>query len=63
MFSAGFSIEQTVAYTGIDIGSIKNYISQETIISEGKKRIKNGYAKVKHPYAKAVERFYNKITA
>lgn len=68
MFANGFSIEQIVAYTGVDILQITNYIPKDKIISEGNKRLlDNRYkqknsSKVEHPYAKEVNSFIKRIS-
>ncbi|WP_295067192.1 tyrosine-type recombinase/integrase [Ruminococcus sp.] len=63
MFEAGFSLEQIIYFTGIDIKKISNYISSDKIIEEGKKRYRSGMkSNVVHPFKKVVDEFYAYIT-
>lgn len=64
MFKNGYSIEQIAAYVGVDAARIISTISTESIVKEGRKRLKKGNAAVAmHPFEKATERFYSKIVA
>ena len=64
MFKNGYSIEQIAAYVGVDVARIISTIPTESIVKEGRKRLKKGNAAVvMHPFEKATERFYSKIVA
>ena len=64
LFEAGFSLEQIIYYTGVDIKKISNYISSDRIIEEGKKRYNNGMKQnAIHPFKSVVDEFYKSITA
>lgn len=61
MFSNGFSLEQIIYYLNIKVKSIGDYIQEETIISEGQKRLNATPIKATHPFEHICEEFYNSI--
>jgi len=64
LFETGFSLEQIIYYTGVDIKKISNYISSDIIIEEGKKRYNNGMKhNAIHPFKSVVDEFYKSITS
>ena len=61
MFEKGYSLEQIAAYIGVDVTRVINYIPNETIVTEGRKRLVKGIKQVVHPYKEVVEAFYKKL--
>lgn len=60
MFNMGYSIEQIVYETNLNLSC---YISYEDILKRGKERANNKIFKPLHPYENMVNEFYKDITA
>lgn len=63
MFKTGYSIEQIVYETNLNLFNISSYLSYEDILKRGKERTNNKIFKPSHPYENVVNEFYNNITA
>lgn len=62
MFECGYSLEQIVFYTGIDLQSVTRCIPYETVIAVGEKRFEKQNKKPVHPFQNAIDKFYQQIT-
>lgn len=63
MFNIGYSIEQIVYETNLNLFNISSYLSYEDILKRGKERANNKIFKPSHPYENVVNDFYKSITA
>lgn len=63
MFNVGYSIEQIVYETNLNLSNIPCYLSHENILKRGKERANNKIFKPSHPYENVVNEFYKSITA
>lgn len=61
MFNLGYSIEQIVYETNLNLSNIPYYLSYEDIIKRGKERANNQISKPSHPYENVVNEFYKDI--
>lgn len=64
MFNIGYSIEQIVYETNLNLSNISCYLSYEDILKRGKERTNSkSMAKPSHPYENIVNEFYKNIIA
>lgn len=62
MFKCGYSIEQIVYETNLNLLNISPYISYDDIFMRGQQRANNKIPKPLHPYENVVNDFYNRIS-